>query len=129
MVGSVPTTTNYNISIIDDHCPHGEIIILPTTNNIVGYHFSDMSFERVNTLTNVLTPTNNLANPGGALPGQGGGLGAGGAAITNFIGLMEDEVWQSTNHAWHIRLYLRLTQCCWGGRIKYVLSSISLILG
>ncbi len=100
VVGSVPTTTNYNISIIDDHCPQGEIIILPTTNNIVGYHFTDMAFERVNTLTNVLTPTNNLANPGGALPGQGGGLGAGGAAITNFIGLMEDEVWQSTNHAY-----------------------------
>lgn len=100
VIGSVPTTTNYNISVIDDHCPHGEIIILPTTNNIVGYHFTDMQFERVNTLTNFLTPTNNLANPGGALPGQGGGLGAGGAAITNFIGLMEDEVWQSTNHAY-----------------------------
>lgn len=100
VIGSVPTTTNYNISVIDDHCPHGEIIILPTTNNIVGYHFTDMAFERVNTLTNVLTPTNNLANPGGGLPGQGGGLGAGGAAITNFIGLMEDEVWQSTNHAY-----------------------------
>jgi len=100
VIGTVPTTTNYNISIIDDHCPHGEIIILPTTNNVVGYHFTDMQFERVNTLTNILTPTNNLANPGGALPGQGGGLGAGGAAITNFIGLMEDEVWQSTNHAY-----------------------------
>ena len=99
VVGSVPTTTNYNTKVLDDDCPHGEIIILPTTN-VVGYHFTDMQFERVNTLTNLLTPTNNLANPGGALPGQGGGLGAAGAAITNFVGVMEDEVWQSTNHAY-----------------------------
>jgi len=34
------------------------------------------------------------------LPGQGGGLGAGGAAVTNFVGVMEDEVWASTNHAY-----------------------------
>ena len=100
VIGSVPTTTNYTTTILNDECPHGEIIILPTTNNLVGYHFTDMMFEMVNTLTNVLTPTNNLANPGGALPGQGGGLGAGGAAVTNFVGIMEDEVWQSTNHAY-----------------------------
>ena len=59
-----------------------------------------MQFEKVNVLTNMITDTNNLANPGGALPGQGGGLGAGGAAITNFVGVMEDEVWASTNHAY-----------------------------
>jgi len=100
VVGSVPTSTNYTTTILNDHCPHGEIIILPTTNNLVGYHFTDMMFETVNTLTNLLTPTNNLANPGGALPGQGGGLGAGGAVVTNFVGIMEDEVWQSTNHAY-----------------------------
>ncbi len=99
VVGSVPTTTNYTTTVLNDDFPHGEIIILPTTN-VVGYHFTDMQFEEVNTLTNILTPTNNLANPGGALPGQGGGLGAGGAAITNFVGVMEDEVWQSTNHAY-----------------------------
>jgi hypothetical protein len=99
VIGAVPTTTNYITTVMNDNCPHGEIIILPTTN-VVGYHFTDMQFERVNTLTNLLTPTNNLANPGGALPGQGGGLGAGGAAITNFVGVMEDEVWQSTNHAY-----------------------------
>mgnify|MGYP003317550535 CR=1 FL=1 len=29
-----------------------------------------------------------LANPGGALPGQAGGLGAGGAAITNIVCVM-----------------------------------------
>ena len=99
VIGSVPTTTNYTTTVLNDDFPHGEIIILPTTN-VVGYHFTDMQFEEVNTLTNILTPTNNLANPGGALPGQGGGLGAGGAAITNFVGVMEDEVWQSTNHAY-----------------------------
>ncbi len=99
VVGSVPTTTNYTTTILNDDFPHGEIIILPTTN-VVGYHFTEMRFEEVNTLTNILTPTNNLANPGGALPGQGGGLGAGGAAVTNFVGVMEDEVWQSTNHAY-----------------------------
>jgi hypothetical protein len=100
VIGAVPTTTNYTTTVLNDECPHGEIIILPTTNNLVGYHFTDMMFERVNTLTNLLTPSNNLANPGGALPGQGGGLGAGGAAVTNFVGVMEDEVWQSTNHAY-----------------------------
>ena len=99
VVGSVPTTTNYTTTILNDDFPHGEIIILPTTN-VVGYHFTEMQFEEVNTLTNLLTGTNNLANPGGALPGQGGGLGAGGAAVTNFVGVMEDEVWQSTNHAY-----------------------------
>ena len=99
VIGSVPTTTNYTTTVLNDDFPNGEIIILPTTN-VVGYHFTDMQFEEVNTLTNILTPTNNLANPGGALPGQGGGLGAGGAAITNFVGVMEDEVWQSTNHAY-----------------------------
>ncbi|MFQ3168170.1 MAG: hypothetical protein ACI8QI_000711 [Limisphaerales bacterium] len=99
VVGSVPTTTNYTTTVLNDDCPHGEIIILPTTN-VIGYHFTDMHFEQVNTLTNLLTDTNNLANPGGALPGQGGGLGAGGAVIANFVGVMEDEVWQSTNHAY-----------------------------
>ncbi len=99
VIGSVPTTTNYTTTILNDDFPHGEIIILPTTN-VVGYHFTEMQFEEVNTLTNILTPTNNLANPGGALPGQGGGLGAAGAAITNFVGVMEDEVWQSTNHSY-----------------------------
>ena len=99
VIGSVPTTTNYTSTVLNDDFPHGEIIILPTTN-VVGYHFTEMQFEEVNTLTNLLTSTNNLANPGGALPGQGGGLGAGGAAVTNFVGVMEDEVWQSTNHAY-----------------------------
>jgi hypothetical protein len=99
VLGAVPTTTNYNTTVMNDKCPHGEIIILPSTN-VAGYHFTDMQFEVVNTLTNLLTGTNNLANPSGALPGQGGGLGAGGAAITNFVGVMEDEVWQSTNHAY-----------------------------
>jgi hypothetical protein len=99
VLGAVPTTTNYNTTVMNDNCPHGEIIILPSTN-VAGYHFTDMQFEVVNTLTNLLTGTNNLANPGGALPGQGGGLGAGGGAITNFVGVMEDEVWQSTNHAY-----------------------------
>ncbi len=99
VLGAVPTTTNYNTTVMNDNCPHGEIIILPATN-VAGYHFTDMQFEVVNTLTNLLTGTNNLANPGGALPGQGGGLGAGGGAITNFVGVMEDEVWQSTNHAY-----------------------------
>ena len=100
VVGSVPTTTNYTTTVLNDDCPHGEIIILPTTN-IVGYHFTtNMYFKQVNTLTNLLTDTNNLANPGGALPGQGAGLGAGGAVIANFVGVMEDEVWQSTNHAY-----------------------------
>ncbi|MFQ3167914.1 MAG: hypothetical protein ACI8QI_000447, partial [Limisphaerales bacterium] len=99
VIGAVPTTTNYTTTVLNDDCPHGEIIILPTTN-IIGYRFTDMHFEQVNTLTNMLTDTNNLANPGGALPGQGGGLGAGGAVIANFVGVMEDEVWQSTNHAY-----------------------------
>ncbi|MDP7013644.1 MAG: hypothetical protein QF927_06640, partial [Verrucomicrobiota bacterium] len=99
VIGSVPTSTNYTTTVLNDHCPHGEIIILPATN-VAGYHFTDMQFERVNTLTNLLSDTNSLANPGGATPGQGGGLGAGGAAITNFVGVMEDEVWQSTNHAY-----------------------------
>ena len=98
VVGSVPTTTNYTTTIINDDNPHGEIIILPTTN-VVGYHFNDMKFQKINTLTNILTDTNSLANPGDPT-GQGQGLGAGGAAITNFVGLMEDEVWQSTNHAY-----------------------------
>ena len=120
VIGSVPTTTNYTTTVLNDEFPHGEIIILPTGNtaggagagiggggvaaggpaNVVGYHFTEMQFERVNVLTNMLTDTNSLANPGGALPGQGGGLGAGGAAITNFVGVMEDEVWASTNHAY-----------------------------
>ncbi len=120
VIGSVPTTTNYTTTVLNDEFPHGEIIILPTGNtaggvgagiggggvaaggpaNVVGYHFTEMQFERVNVLTNMLTDTNSLANPGGALPGQGGGLGAGGAAITNFVGVMEDEVWASTNHGY-----------------------------
>ena len=120
VIGSVPTTTNYTTTVLNDEFPHGEIIILPTGNtaggagagiggggvvaggpaNVVGYHFTEMQFERVNILTNMLTDTNSLANPGGALPGQGDGLGAGGAAITNFVGVMEDEVWASTNHAY-----------------------------
>ena len=99
VVGSIPTTTNYTVTIKNDPYPHGEIIILPTTN-VIGYHFTDMQFEKVNTLTNIITDTNSLANPSGNLPGQGGGLGAGGGVITNFVGLMEDEVWQSTNHAY-----------------------------
>ena len=122
VIGSVPTTTNYNTTVVNDKYPHGEIIILPTgsanigggglgqgggvgqgggaAGNVVGYHFTEMQFEKVNVLTNMITDTNNLANPGGVLPGQGGGLGAGGAAITNFVGVMEDEVWASTNHAY-----------------------------
>jgi hypothetical protein len=99
VVGEVPTSTNYTTTILNDDFPHGEIIILPSAN-VAGYHFTDMQFEKVNTLTNLLTGTNNLANPGGAQPGLGGGLGAGGAAITNFVGVMEDEVWNSTNHAY-----------------------------
>ena len=100
VVGSVPTSTNYTKTILNDDYPQGEILILPITNNVIGYHLGDLAFERVNILTNTVTPTNNLANPAGALPGQGGGLGAGGAAITNFVGVMEDEVWASTNHAY-----------------------------
>ena len=117
VIGSVPTTTNYTTAILNDEFPQGEIIILPTGNtaagagigqggggggpaNVVGYHFTELEFERVNILTNMLTDTNSLANPDAALPGQGGGLGAGGAAITNFVGVMEDEVWASTNHAY-----------------------------
>ena len=120
VIGSVPTTTNYTTTVLKDEFPHGEIIILPTGNtaagagagiggggavagglaNVVGYHFTEMQFERVNVLTNMLTDTNSLANPGGALPGQDGGLGAGGSTITNFVGVMEDEVWASTNHAY-----------------------------
>ena len=120
VIGSVPTTTNYTTAILNDEFPQGEIIILPTGNtaagagigqgggavggggpaNVVGYHFTELQFERVNILTNMLTDTNSLANPDGALPGQGGGLGAGGSAITNFVGVMEDEVWASTNHAY-----------------------------
>ena len=122
VIGTVPTTTNYITTVMNDNCPHGEIIILPTTN-VVGYHFTDMQFERVNTLTNILTPTNNLANPGGALPGQGGGLGAGGAAITNFVGVMEDEVWQSTNHAYlAYPIVLQTNALLMGGidKVRYV---------
>ncbi len=117
VIGSVPTTTNYTTAILNDEFPQGEIIVLPTGNtaagagigqggggggpaNVVGYHFTELEFERVNILTNMLTDTNSLANPDAALPGQGGGLGAGGAAITNFVGVMEDEVWASTNHAY-----------------------------
>ena len=98
VVGSVPTSTNYTKTILNDDYPQGEILILPITNNVIGYHLGDLAFERVNILTNTLTPTNNLANPAGALPGQG--LGAGGAAVTNFVGVMEDEVWASTNHSY-----------------------------
>ena len=118
VIGSVPTTTNYTTMVLNDEFPHGEIIILPTGNtvsgvgtgqggagiggtaNVVGYHFTEMQYERVNILTNMLTDTNSLANPGGALSGQDGGLGAGGSYITNFVGVMEDEVWSSTNHAY-----------------------------
>ena len=122
VIGAVPTTTNYTTTVLNDDCPHGEIIILPATN-VVGYHFTDMQFEVVNTLTNLLTGTNNLANPGGALPGQGGGLGAGGAAITNFVGVMEDEVWQSTNHAYlAYPIVLQTNTMLLGGidKIRYV---------
>ena len=122
VVGSVPTTTNYTTTILNDDFPHGEIIILPTTN-VVGYHFTEMQFEEVNTLTNLLTSTNNLANPGGALPGQGGGLGAGGAAVTNFVGVMEDEVWQSTNHAYlAYPIVLQTNALLMGGidKVRYV---------
>ena len=122
VIGAVPTTTNYTTTVLNDDCPHGEIIILPATN-VVGYHFTDMQFEVVNTLTNLLTGTNNLANPGGALPGQGGGLGAGGAAITNFVGVMEDEVWQSTNHAYlAFPIVLQTNTMLLGGidKIRYV---------
>ena len=122
VVGSVPTTTNYTTTILNDDFPHGEIIILPTTN-VVGYHFTEMQFEEVNTLTNLLTGTNNLANPGGALPGQGGGLGAGGAAVTNFVGVMEDEVWQSTNHAYlAYPIVLQTNALLMGGidKVRYV---------
>ena len=122
VVGSVPTTTNYTTTILNDDFPHGEIIILPTTN-VVGYHFTEMRFEEVNTLSNILTPTNNLANPGGALPGQGGGLGAGGAAVTNFVGVMEDEVWQSTNHAYlAYPIVLQTNALLMGGidKVRYV---------
>jgi len=122
VLGAVPTTTNYNTTVMNDNCPHGEIIILPATN-VAGYHFTDMQFEVVNTLTNLLTGTNNLANPGGALPGQGGGLGAGGGAITNFVGVMEDEVWQSTNHAYlAFPIVLQTNTMLLGGidKIRYV---------
>jgi hypothetical protein len=122
VIGAVPTTTNYTTTVINDDCPHGEIIILPATN-VAGYHFTDMQFEVVNTLTNLLTGTNNLANPGGALPGQGGGLGAGGGAITNFVGVMEDEVWQSTNHAYlAFPIVLQTNTMLLGGidKIRYV---------
>ena len=122
VIGAVPTTTNYTTTVLNDDCPHGEIIILPATN-VAGYHFTDMQFEVVNTLTNLLTGTNNLANPGGALPGQGGGLGAGGAAITNFVGVMEDEVWQSTNHAYlAFPIVLQTNTMLLGGidKIRYV---------
>jgi hypothetical protein len=122
VIGAVPTTTNYTTTVMNDHCPMGEIIILPATN-VAGYHFTDMQFEVVNTLTNLLTDTNNLANPGGALPGQGGGLGAGGAAITNFVGVMEDEVWQSTNHAYlAFPIVLQTNTMLLGGidKIRYV---------
>ena len=122
VIGAVPTTTNYTTTVLNDDCPHGEIIILPATN-VVGYHFTDMQFEVVNTLTNLLTGTNNLANPGGALPGQGGGLGAGGGAITNFVGVMEDEVWQSTNHAYlAFPIVLQTNAMLLGGidKIRYV---------
>ena len=122
VIGAVPTTTNYTTTVLNDDCPHGEIIILPATN-VVGYHFTDMQFEVVNTLTNLLTGTNNLANPGGALPGQGGGLGAGGAAITNFVGVMEDEVWLSTNHAYlAFPIVLQTNTMLLGGidKIRYV---------
>ena len=122
VVGAVPTTTNYTTTVLNDHCPHGEIIILPATN-VAGYHFTDMQFERVNTLTNLLTDTNNLANPGGALPGQGGGLGAGGAVIANFVGVMEDEVWDSTNHAYlAYPIVLQTNTMLLGGidKIRYV---------
>ena len=122
VIGSVPTTTNYTTTVLNDDFPHGEIIILPTTN-VVGYHFTEMQFEEVNTLTNLLTGTNNLANPGGALPGQGGGLGAGGAAVTNFVGVMEDEVWQSTNHAYlAYPIVLQTNALLMGGidKVRYV---------
>jgi len=122
VVGSVPTTTNYTTTVLNDDFPHGEIIILPTTN-VVGYHFTEMQFEEVNTLTNVLTAINNLANPGGAVAGQGGGLGAGGTAITNFVGVMEDEVWQSTNHAYlAYPIVLQTNALLMGGidKIRYV---------
>jgi hypothetical protein len=122
VIGSVPTTTNYTTTVLNDDFPHGEIIILPTTN-VVGYHFTEMQFEEVNTLTNLLTSTNNLANPGGALPGQGGGLGAGGAAVTNFVGVMEDEVWQSTNHAYlAYPIVLQTNALLMGGidKVRYV---------
>jgi hypothetical protein len=122
VIGAVPTTTNYITTVMNDNCPHGEIIILPATN-VAGYHFTDMQFEVVNTLTNMLTGTNNLANPGGALPGQGGGLGAGGAVIANFVGVMEDEVWQSTNHAYlAFPIVLQTNTMLLGGidKIRYV---------
>jgi len=122
VIGAVPTTTNYITTVMNDDCPHGEIIILPATN-VAGYHFTGMQFEVVNTLTNLLSDTNNLANPGGALPGQGGGLGAGGAAITNFVGVMEDEVWQSTNHAYlAYPIVLQTNTMLLGGidKIRYV---------
>ena len=45
VVGSVPTTTNYTTTILNDDFPHGEIIILPTTN-VVGYHFTGMRLKR-----------------------------------------------------------------------------------
>ena len=122
VIGAVPTTTNYITTVMNDDCPHGEIIILPATN-VAGYHFTGMQFEVVNTLTNLLSDTNNLANPSGALPGQGGGLGAGGAAITNFVGVMEDEVWQSTNHAYlAYPIVLQTNTMLLGGidKIRYV---------
>tara|TARA_B100000674_G_scaffold303610_1_gene252152 strand:+ start:2460 stop:4586 length:2127 start_codon:yes stop_codon:yes gene_type:complete len=115
VVGSVPTTTNYTTSLVSDKYPHGEIIILPTgnssqnagiggggggligQNDAVGYHFTEMNFEQINILTNLISGSNNLANPN-TVGGQG--LGAGGAVLTNFVGTMEDEVWASTNHSY-----------------------------
>tara|TARA_Y100001934_G_scaffold197976_1_gene233386 strand:+ start:2538 stop:4700 length:2163 start_codon:yes stop_codon:yes gene_type:complete len=139
VVGSVPTTTNYTTTIINDEYPHGEIIILPTGSvaggaggvgqinagdaNVFGYHFSEMQFEHVNVLTNMITDTNSLANPGGGLPDQGGGLGAGGSTITNFVGVMEDEVWSSTNHAYlAFPIVLQTNALLLGGidKIRYV---------
>ena len=38
VVGSVPTTTNYTTTIINDDNPHGEIIILPS-NKCCGISF------------------------------------------------------------------------------------------
>ena len=48
----MPTTTNFNTTVVNDKYPHGEIIILPTGS----------------------------ANIGGGGLGQGGGVGQGGGA-------------------------------------------------